>query len=47
MSKNGTQIQATPMQCDKGATIKVKATIKAHGDYNGVKQTIITRTIIL
>jgi hypothetical protein len=33
----------SPIPCDKGATINVKAAVKAHDDYKGVKQTVIAR----
>lgn len=36
-------VGSAPRQLQAGDVVKVKATIKSHGDYNGVKQTIISR----
>lgn len=37
----------SPIQCDKGETVRVVAGIKDHSEYNGVKQTVIERAKVL
>lgn len=35
------------VECEVGGTVKLKATVKEHGEYKGVKQTVLTRAKVL
>jgi len=44
---NGRLLNSEYNEIEKGTMIKVKATVKDHGDYNGENQTILTRLVVL
>jgi predicted ATP-dependent serine protease len=38
---------SAPAEMELDATVEVKATVKAHGDYQGIKQTQLTRVALV